>query len=394
MDPNNKSPIDVGSLIINYTMHDNAQQVIAAVDLLATPAFFAVEGYDITQEDEATQQVVSWIELSDVGKAALLKYAKVKPSAAGESFADAYDQTVKAREAQYSAANGLGTPEANGYHTQAANTLRDILLGGAAASSSSQDPDAAQASGAAQPAKPETLRFAAELALNVSQSVKDFNEQCYEYSGTSSNPLDSTCNSINGMIKKTQSFLTLMNNYAGPGGPEFIEKQADDFINGTLQDMVLLSGELIDEGIASFQCSAGNSAACKSIPNTDYTMHLSGATTFITDTAKDLQSTLPQVIKALQTAKKEVSMISGVIDSISQMLGLKAPPLMEKMGKLYKTVWIAYFVFFFLFSGTMLFYGFWANGWFGGPQADVPESEYQPPQTFMERMRTCCGSCL
>ena len=23
-----------------------------------------------------------------------------------------------------------------------------------------------------------------------------------------------------------------MNNYAGPGGPEFIEKQADDFING------------------------------------------------------------------------------------------------------------------------------------------------------------------
>ena len=29
---------------------------------------------------------------------------------------------------------------------------------------------------------------------------------------------DSACNSINGMIKKTQSFLTLMNDVAGPGG--------------------------------------------------------------------------------------------------------------------------------------------------------------------------------
>ncbi|CAE7417632.1 unnamed protein product [Symbiodinium natans] len=392
-DTNNGSPIDVGSLIINYTLRENAQQVIAAVDLLATPAFFAEEGFDITIADETVSQVVTWIEMSDFGKAALLKLAKVKPSN-GQTFAEAYDEEVKAREVKYSAAHGLGTPEANSYHTQAAERLRNVLLGGSAASAASEDPDAAQAAGSSQPAKPETLRFAAELSLNVTQSVKDFNEQCYEYSGTSSNPLDSTCNSINGMVKKTQSFLTLMNNYAGPGGPEYIEKQADNFINGSLQDMVLLSGELIDEGIASVQCSAGNAAACKSIPETDYTMHLSGGTTFLTDTMKDLQSALPQVIKALSTAKKEVSTISGVINSISQMLGLKAPPLMEKIAKLYKIVWITYFVFFFLFSFTMLFYGFWANGWFGGPKADIPESEYEPPRTFFERIRTCCGSCL
>ncbi|CAE7459594.1 GIP [Symbiodinium sp. CCMP2592] len=392
-DSNNMSPIDVGSLIINYTLHENPAQVIAAVDLIADPAFFAGEGFDITIADETVSQVVSWIEMSDWGKAALLKLAKVKPSN-GQTFAEAYDEEVKAREVKYSTANGLGSPEANSYHTQAAQTLRNVLLGGPAASSGSNDPEAAQASGSAQPAKPQTLKFAAELSVNVSQSVKDFNEQCYQYSGSSSNPLDSTCNSINGMIKKTQSFLTLMNNYAGPGGPEFIEKQADDFINGSLQDMVLLSGELIDEGIASVQCSAGNAAACKLIRDTDYTMHLSGATTFLTDTMKDLQSSLPQVIKALTTAKKEVSTISGVINSISQMLGLKAPPLMDQMGMIYKIVWIAYFVFFFLFSATMLFYGFWANGWFGGPQADLPESEYQPPQTFVERIRTCCGSCL
>ena len=32
---------------------------------------------------------------------------------------------------------------------------------------------------------------------------------------------------------------TLMNNYAGPGGPEYIEKQADNFINGVLRSTML-----------------------------------------------------------------------------------------------------------------------------------------------------------
>mmetsp|Transcript_6383 Transcript_6383/g.11671 ORF Transcript_6383/g.11671 Transcript_6383/m.11671 type:complete len:879 (-) Transcript_6383:104-2740(-) len=392
--PDNLSPIDVGSLMVNYTLKYNARNVIAALDLLATTNFFASEGFDISIEDETVEQVVEWIEMAEGGEAALKAFAKVTPSSASESWADAYDQEVKKREVQYSSANGLGSPETTSYHTQAASTLRDILLGGSAASAGSKDPDAAQVSGSAQPAKPETLAFARELSENVSQSVKDYNEETHAYSGTSSNPLDSICNSINGMVKKTQSFLTLMDNYAGPGGAEFIEKQADQFVNGTLEDIVLLSGELIDEGINSFHCSAGNKTACKQLPDTDYTLHLSGASTFVTDTMKDLQAVLPQVIKALTTAKKEVSTISGVINSISQMLSLKAPPLMENISQIYKYVWIGYFTFFFLFSASMLYYGFWANGWFGGPQAELPDTAYEAPQTFTQRLRTCCGSCL
>ena len=52
-----------------------------------------------------------------------------------------------------------------------------------------------------------------------------------------------------------------------------------------------------------------------------------------------------------------------------------------------------YFVFFFLFTAAMLFYAFWANGWFGGPQADEASSS-EAPSSFSERIRTCCSSCL
>ena len=47
-----------------------------------------------------------------------------------------------------------------------------------------------------------------------------------------------------------------MNNYAGPGGPEFIEKQADDFINGAFAAHGALA-EMPDlESKQTFTCSA------------------------------------------------------------------------------------------------------------------------------------------
>ncbi|CAK9117509.1 unnamed protein product [Durusdinium trenchii] len=122
-------------------------------------------------------------------------------------------------------------------------------------------------------------------------------------------------------------------------------------------------------------------------------MQLNGAMTFVTSNLKDLQGILPQVVKNLKTAKKEVGIVSGVIDSMSQILGLKTPPLLQQIAGMYKTVWILYFVFFFLFTGFMLFYAFWANGWFGGPQVELSTESPEPPQTFMERLRTCCSSC-
>lgn len=396
LDPNNLSPVDVGSLVINYTVKVNAKNTIAALDMLADTTFFANEGFDITVEDETVVRVIGWLTMSIQGKAALKSYAKIQPTG-GQSYADAYNTAVLKSEQKYTKLTGnVG----GHYHSAAARSLRDILLGGASASSSSGDPDALQASSGAQPAKPQTLRFALELSNNVSTSVKDFNEQCYEYSGSSSNPLDSSCNSINGMIKKTQSFLTLMNDIAGPGGQEHLRQQAQQFANSTAQDLVLISDELINKGIKTAKCAAGDAASCTQGWEVDFPMKLKGGMTFVTSNLKDLQSVLPQVVKNLKVAKKEVGLVSGVISSISQILGLKAPPLLLKISGMYKTIWIIYFVFFFLFSATMLFYAFWSNGWFGGPQVST-DTEAGPPQSFGERMgacfrscTACCGGCL
>eukprot|EP00435_Cladocopium_sp_Y103_P025577 s487_g6.t1 len=347
-----------------------------------------VKAEDITVEDETVVQVIGWLSMSKAGQDALKQYAKIQPQG-GENFAEAYNRVVLQREAKYTKLTG----DAGGhYHSQAAQSLRDILLGGSNAASSSGDPDAVQASSGAQPAKPETLRFAEELANNVSISVKEFNEQTYAYSGSSSNPLDSACNSINGMIKKTQSFLTLMNDIAGPGGQDFLKQQSLQFLEGTAQDIVLVSDELVNKGIQTVKCSAGQTDACSVGWQVDFPMKLSGGMTFITSNMKDLQGILPQVVKNLKVAKKEVGAVSGVISSISQILGLKAPPLLLQISKMYKTVWVIYFIFFFLFSVTMLFYAFWSHGWFGGPQADTAGSS-EPPQTFGERMGSCFRSC-
>lgn len=123
-------------------------------------------------------------------------------------------------------------------------------------------------------------------------------------------------------------------------------------------------------------------------------MQLSGAVIFLTSTVSDLKAALPTVIDNLKFAKKEVSSVSSAITSIMEMLGIKAPPIFDQVASIYKMLWMAYFGFFFTFTFTMLFYAFWASGWFGGPQADVPSSSYEPPQTFGQRLRTCCNSCM
>jgi len=390
MSPNNLSPIDVGSMILNYTVKDNPKHTVAAVDLLASPDFFASEGFDISIEDETIFQVVSWLEMSKEGQDALKRYAEIKPQP-GQSYAETYRDTVIQREQKYTALHGTQNVE---FQAQSSQTLRDVLLGGSAASSAADDPQAQAASGSSVPAKPETLRWARELKANATRSVTDFNNQCYAYSGTSSNPLDSLCNSMNGMVKKTQSFLTLMEKVAGPGGKEFLDKQADLFLNGTVDDIMMVSDVILDKSIDTVKCANGDTAACNSQSiDPDLNMKLTGAMTFVTSDLKNLQGILPQVLKNLDFAKKEVSSVSGVITSVSQILGLKAPPLMEQISKLYKTLWIVYFVFFFLFSFGMLFYGFWSNGFFGGPQVEAAASS-EPPQTFGQRLATCCSSCL
>lgn len=125
---------------------------------------------------------------------------------------------------------------------------------------------------------------------------------------------------------------------------------------------------------------------------------LSGAFSFVTLTVGELKSVLPAVINDLKFAKKGLASIANTLDSVMTVLGLKAPPLFYKIASLYRAVWVSYFMFFSIATLAVLFYGFWASGYFHGPEP-TPEEEqfYQAPQTFREKLCSCwtaCGGCF
>lgn len=109
-----------------------------------------------------------------------------------------------------------------------------------------------------------------------------------------------------------------------------------------------------------------------------------------------LSSALPQVVADLKFARKEVSSVSSTLNSIFTTFSAKGPPIFDLVAKLYKMVWTAYFVLFFLLTLGVLFYGLWASGFLGGPQAAANvsgEEWYERPSGFRDRCAICCHCC-
>lgn len=119
----------------------------------------------------------------------------------------------------------------------------------------------------------------------------------------------------------------------------------------------------------------------------------SGVVSTIMTLLTDIQLALPTVVDDLKFARTEVSAIAETLDTIFSNFQSSGPPIFEEISSLYSTLWIVYFVVFAVLTASVLFYGFWASGWFGGPKPSS-DGDYQPPQTCMERMRCCCSSCL
>lgn len=393
--PDNIAQMDVGQLFATNSVKLGPKRTIKAINQLSNCSFYAAEGFALEDQDDVVKQVVAWVANAPGGQDALATNGLVQNTAG--NWADSYYQYVHEKSEKYMKAHtaASGNKAMGSSASQHARGLQEALLGGKSASANGQDPDADRVSGSGQPALPVTLAFAKELSQDILENAHDKNKLASDYSGSSSNALDSVANSVSGMFKKTQSFLTTMDKFAGPQGQDNLKKEANSFIAGASQDLLTVSNSQIDKAVESIKCTAGDQLACgKGFDALDLPMEMSGAMVFLTSTTSELKSVLPTVIDNLKFAKKEVSSVSSAINSIMEMLGLKAPPIFRQVAQLYQIAWIVYFVFFFLFTATMLFYAFWASGWFGGPQTNVPSSSYEPPRTFGERLRTCCSSCM
>lgn len=120
---------------------------------------------------------------------------------------------------------------------------------------------------------------------------------------------------------------------------------------------------------------------------------ISNAIPLIVSVLKVMQSILPAVIDDLKFARKEVSAVSQQLDSIFSMMSFKAPPIFASIASSYRMVWIIFYSMYVAITLGILYYGFWAAGWFGGPQKEQPTPDYEPPHTVREYVATCCRSC-
>merc|ERR1719183_562373 len=105
----------------------------------------------------------------------------------------------------------------------------------------------------------------------------------------------------------------------------------------------------------------------------------------MTSTLQHLLNLLPMAVKTLKYARKEVSSLSSNLGSIFDVMNLKAPPILDKVATLYRAIWVLYFCFLLPLTLFVLFYAFWASGWFGGPSTQDDLEDYPEPKGWREK---------
>ncbi|CAJ1415318.1 unnamed protein product, partial [Effrenium voratum] len=119
---------------------------------------------------------------------------------------------------------------------------------------------------------------------------------------------------------------------------------------------------------------------------------ISSAWTNIVNLLRTFSNLLPTAVNTLKDARAEVSKLTAGLDSIFSTFEVKGPTIFNEIASIWTMIWVGYFCFLLPFSLFTLYYGFWANGWFGGPKPmdDEPEG----PQTLWQRMSLLCSKCL
>jgi len=332
--------------------------------------------------------------------------------------------------------------------TPTVRALRDGL-GVISFGSSNVDPTTAAAINGGVPARPETLRFAQYLSSNATATANRLVELCFNYTSESSNPLDSFAVQIKNMVKKAQNFISLLKSYAGVEGVKRLEDEIDNFGKSSTKSIIDIIEPVINQKVDEIAAKYGHSGMSMDSIIEKVLQNWSGVANFtvpqsVLDAANKalqpfavaqveaqsvnalgepgqtstsdlisnlglgpvwstlqyslsiLQAALPQVVDDMKFARTEVSAVVSTLDSIFSTFEKKGPPIFDLVAKLYKMIWVIFFIVFAILTSGVLFYGMWASGFCGGPQAavDVSNEEwYERPQSFRDRCRICCVCC-
>jgi hypothetical protein len=408
--PNALTDKDVGAIIVNMIAWLGPDATAEAIVLMTDPLNWETEGYLAADQAPIIFQVVTWLVQESNNTDAVVSlfpapFNKMDLSELPEAFqeftqmrSDAYQDEVKANTTDIGDAY---------YSTGSSVALADALLGGVAASSANSDATQLAAVNSGVPAVPETLLFAQWLSWNATDQAAIYESEVFNFTSTSSSQMDNFVDQVQTMVNKMVSFLTTMESYAGDEGIEQLEGFVSDFAEGAEDDIMNILMSYVDVALEDLKDQIDSPEGAKLsllqkvrkaktdpgavIDNAQAAV--SGVVTQIMTLLTSIQLALPAVVDDVGFAREEVSAVAEVLDTVFSNFAVSGPPIFEEVASLYSMLWTVYFVFFALLTVSVLFYGFWASGWFGGPKPSA-EEDYEAPQGCLDRLRCCCLSCM
>lgn len=429
-DPEVLTTTDVGSKVIGTMSTLNPGYTMAAARLMGDAEWWLSEGFDPADQSICVERVTRWTATTLLETGATVAFKQLanlvgltqSPSIMlnGIAVNDSRDSAQENVEETAARVGHLARQMADRSRSACfagresllhdrylelrqapgSRALFDGLLGGALAARG--DPKASAAISAGVPAKPETLLFAQWLSANATQTAMEFQGASFNYSGQSSSALDSTATQVQGMVKKTQAFLALLGEYSGQAGITKLRAKVQMFADNGVAEVTKLITAYMSGGVVP--AMGGENATENATASflqveaaTGQTPEDSAATwAQVVSTLEALQSVLPTCISNLKMAKTEVGALSQSLNTVFKTLDNKGKEIFDNFADVYSKLWTVYFVLLMLFTFGVLYYGLWAAGCCGKIRDHTTEAflpDYEPPQTFSDRMRCCWSSC-
>lgn len=383
--PDKLTQLPVGQTIIGYMVQLDADYVHKVVKEVADPVFWHKQGFDKKLQAPTVKTLKAWVNHAHTAaKKAETKSGNNTDDGKKSLLQDSSEEQLKRFESLIAELDGL-TDEVledrmrrhqqklreeriqvheQVFYSDATKVLFRHLLGNVGLKGHVEDADIDRVTKGGVPAKPETLRFADFLVNNATHTSEMFQKYAFDNAKTSSNPIDSFANQIQAFIKKVSQFLDLLMSMTTERGIHSLHTMVDNFIHEAANDVDKVVNNLIDQMLLSdgTVIEAGQISALQLSSKDD--VQLSGVFTAIDDLFGTLKSVLPTVIEDIKFAKKEVSSVASTLKSIFSTFKEKGDPIFENVANLYASMWTTYYILFFVLSLLLLFYAFWAYGWF------------------------------
>jgi len=402
-DPNKLTVVDVGPVVIGEMVRLQPGYVAQSLELMSDPEFWVSEGFDIEDQPDIVEVATRWVTEAQhaqhvapslrqlFGKEAAIASIKEATTEALLSAMPAAARAMTKRRVKRFKAQRMRAKIQRHDRLFASHTSRLLfneLLGGRTASGGGQSPAVERAINSGIPAVPETLQFAQWLSWNASDTADRFQEQCFAYSGQSSNTLNSFATQMRSMASRISSFLDTMMEHATPRGIQELEERVVNFLDTAADEVMNAIERNVGQQFHQIALNAQPSAV----------EQLQGSFSQISFLLTSLNDMLPTVVEDLRFARRDISAVSQNLNSIFATFQDNGPPIFNTVASLYSMAWTAYYWLFATLTTAVLFYGFWASGWFGDISGKVPEGEeYVPPSGVKARCCACfsaCGGCL